>query len=133
VILDGEAFVVSVVAGSISLTVGGQTVTIPAGRGTYLDLSKPDAPILVVSASDLKAVAKVAGNRAIQAADDGNYDPLAGLMSMAVVLNSAGTVSTGMQMSGNAGGQTSSGGSTLPNCSLISPVTARQPGTNCIN
>ena len=139
----GNDVVVSVVGGQISFTFAGQTVTIPAGQGTYVDLSKPGVAVVVISNADLKA-AILKGNK-------GNANAVVAILgalaapSLTAKLDttaSAGTSATtsttltGTVGTGNTGGQTSGGagggGSTLPNCSIVSPVSSRQPGVNCI-
>jgi hypothetical protein len=144
VVMNGQNVVVSVVSGSISFTLGGQTVTVPAGSGTYVDLSKPNAPVVVVDKKTLDAAALRANLTAEGIVLPEHIPMMNALNALEGALRAASNPAAGVtattsigatQQSGNAGGQTASGGSTLPNCSLISPVSARVTsgnGQNCI-
>jgi hypothetical protein len=146
--LKSGKLVVSVVAGKISFTVlrtdgtkAGESVTINAGQGTYLDYSTVanDGKIgLVLSSADaLAAMGAAASNGNVVSA-------LMEIRALDVELRGGRATLFGRQTNtigtlgafGNAGGQTAGTGgggtSTLPNCSIISPVEARNPGRNCI-
>ena len=140
----GGPFVVSVVAGQISFTANGSTVTIDAGRGTYIDLSDPKKPpVVVISQADLAKAIANSGNQ--QLSDSlriltfpGNTENMtrASNSGTSVAITQTSAALTGALGQGNAGGQSAGGagggGSTLPNCSLVSPVSSQKPGVNCI-
>ena len=129
-VVDGVNVVAQVIAGRISFTFNGVTVNIPAGQGTYIDMSKPNAPILVLSAADLAKVVKVQSLAAVNNLTIMRFyfvfvDTGPGRTDETTVLSDAARNNvTGLQLGG--------GGAGLPNCSLVSPVSSRQPGTNCI-
>jgi len=127
-VVDGVNVVAQVIAGRISFTFNGVTVNIPAGQGTYIDMSKPNAPILVLSAADLAKVVTlsklmdyVSSILAMQGLGDES--------SPSVTREAQSTLN-----SANTGAQLGGGGAGLPNCSLVSPVSARitsGTGQNC--
>jgi len=141
-LFNGKFVLVQVIAGNISFSVDGKTVTVPAGKGTTIDVSNPAAPVVVVDYNTLLGALNSATDKTLK-------ETLGFLISPAMTNVFRNTQAGGRQgLSTNTTliadpiGQLFTRGTTtgsgvradqLPNCNLVVSPVRSGDGQNCQN